>query len=848
MISNSLNRYLESQLQFKKQEFVNSQTQIKELEMALVKARSLNAQQQELYTQVVESCNIAECRIAEVERELAEVREETANRSTISEAQERNQQWKKALERVGELEQQLAEREEDCPAIPQAPAIPLPPVLTFADQSEMDAVASLVVRLQRVREERDTLRGNVEFLNLELRAKEAAFEHQIEAQRSRLLQLLQASEQDIEFLLHDLAAYEARFAKLQQENSLMADRDQAVLLRMQTVSTAALLALQRTHSQLETETAISSEKVEQLQSQLEEEQHASEAVIEGLKDILHKRDASFVEIQNQYSDLNNDYREKSRIFRDLQDKIVDLEDERQKLMEAVEEEAGNARLMQRELDARGMDYARLEESYNTLREYLHETKQEAEQLRNNHMTSLAQQDPESKDALERHIEELEGRVTRRNEQIGIQQNDIRRLDMNLRIAENAVDEMRTEVDELRRQVVWLEDDASNVRQERNIAQRELDAARSELDSLHHSVDQKDALLKVNDEAHFAQLATLVEIISTSCVQVRFTTSALQTANSEIEELQSRFNNRVYIHRKDSLTDDEELTTTKPTVDALPPAQQQAAQRLVEFTRKTELLETDLQIAIDRGDALARQMQRTMDLAREEVRERMETMEECIGTLSGEVESLEERLGEAQQQIQVVMDQNGELTNQNYDLESKMESMAKERKAKIEELEGKVRGLEEEIKQARDDLNEKSRMVLEYQDELDQLRQELSEALEAAENSRELKARAETLQQEKTSLVEQVNQLSSGINERKLEIEVLLRRMAEIDSLKEQLRQGSEKLHQSEATRSQLENDLSVLRTETDQVQQRLVDKDAALQAYQFELDSASKRSVAFHKA
>lgn len=830
-------RYVDSQLSFRQQELTHAQTQVKELETALSKARALNNQQQELYAEVVKSCNVAEGRVEEVERELAEIRDEVANRSTMSEAQERNRQWKQALDRVGELERQLAEMDEG-PSTPKASTTPLPPVLTFADESERDAVASLVIRLGRVREERDRLRDSVEFLNLELRAKEVTFERQKEAQRSRLLRTLQSAEQDIAHLRHDLTLCEQRLSASQQESSVAAKSWTANLNRTNSISTAALVALQHAHYQLETSTPLT-ENVAPVNVQVENELQESMKAIQDLKALLEKRDASLIELNNQYSDLNRDAREKGRSLQDLQDKLEELEEARHKLEDLLAEQNGNVRALERELDARGMEYQRLEEAHTIAREELYEARQEADQLRNNHMTELGQENPEVKETLERHIDELDARIVRRNEQIGIQQNDIRRLDMNLRIAESTVDELRTEVDELRRQVGWLEDDASNVRQERNSAQKELETARHELDFIQGSIGKHDAVSRASEQAREVEIATLVEIISTSCVQVRLTTSALDDANMKVDELQSLLDSlpEGQMNSAQSENLSQELEDARKTIETLSNSHQQDSQRLLDYSQKTEQLETALQDALSRGNTLAEQMGRASELARYEVEERILSLEEQIETMSGEVESLEERLGEAQQQIEVVLSQNGDLTNQIYELETTAETASKEHQEKVDELEATVQRLQDEVQDSKANQSTNQASL----QELNKLKEELSIAQTAAKNAEELKSRVETLQKEKTALTEQIGQLSSSINERKMELDTLLRRVAEVDALKEEILRKSEDVQQAEATRSQLEQELALVRSEMQQTQQQLSDKSTSLQQCQNALADASQQ-------
>jgi len=823
-------------LQFRQQELTHAQSQIKDLELALGKARNFNAQQQELYSEAVKSCNLAETRAAEVEQELLALRDEMANRSTCEEAAERNRQWALAVERVSELERALNRK--DDPSTPKTSAILLPPVGTFNDQSDMDAIASLFVTLQRIREERDTLRGSVEFLSFELRAKESAIEQRLESQRMTSQLLLQSAEEDVSQLRRDLSFCEARLLQSQEESLHSLERCNTRLYHAQTMATATLVALQHANAQREVEDQRWIADIVQLEFMLEEERQTSRGA-QTLKQDLEQRDRTVAEVNNLYAEATRTARETARELREWQAQFSELDETRNKLEGELEEERTRFRDLERNCSAQTLAYQRLEETHQTLREELYEARMEVDQLRNDHMTDLANASPDAQSVLQGHIEELEARIVRRNEQIGTQQNDIRRLDMNLCIAENAVEEMRLELGELRAQNISLEEDAATVRQERNRAEKELDLARGELDALRVTMSKQDDVLRQNDEGREQEITILVEVISTHNLQVRKITRDLQKAHGEISKLQHLLEQRS-VHQYSAAAEGHllEMEKLRQIVTEISALHEQDTGMLADYSRQIEQLKQSLQEATERGDVLAQQLCRTGQLARDEVAAQIRTLEDQVDTLSAEVEGLEERLAEGQQNIQTVLKQNGDLENQVTDLHEAASAKSRDHKEKVEELNAKIETLQGELDGLRN-ANETERSSLSQ--ELEAVKQELSAAIKLVKESEEVKARVQALHAEGQALATKLAQATSDLQARTAENADLQRRVAEIGELKAIVQRQDLDLHAAQVARSQAEHDLAGVQADLENLRSLMDEKNAVLEQCRQELTQALKQ-------
>lgn len=84
--------------------------------------------------------------------------------------------------------------------------------------------------------------------------------------------------------------------------------------------------------------------------------------------------------------------------------------------------------------------------------------------------------------LREHIEELEARVMRRTEQIGIHQHDIRRLETNLRLQEERLSELMAELEMMAAQKDAMVEDCADAREARDEALTRVEALEEELEA------------------------------------------------------------------------------------------------------------------------------------------------------------------------------------------------------------------------------------------------------------------------------------------------------------------------------------------------------------------------------
>lgn len=357
-----------------------------------------------------------------------------------------------------------------------------------SDPKAATYIATLLSAIDRLRGERDNLRRDLNFLESEskfavqaLEAKvasvpplvndakaqtETLLQHTVETRRLGLaatataivvshLQLqLEGTSTEVARVEGQLA--DANTARENQDNtskSLQADLDIALQdLEVASAERATLL------EQLESKTQVSSDEVEKLSTA-----HAE------TKDALKEAEA-------QLSDVTKS--------------LEEAESERDSLHLQVTN-------LQTDLALAQEDLTEAENRYSVL---------QAQQLSSMSSSDVAR-------SLREQIEELEMRVLRRTEQIGIHQHDIKRLETNLRLQEERVGEMTVELETLGAQKEAMVEDCADAREAR-------DEAIEKCETLELDVEGLEAKLEKTEEEREQEASAMVAIIMETVARSR----------------------------------------------------------------------------------------------------------------------------------------------------------------------------------------------------------------------------------------------------------------------------------------------------------------------------------------
>lgn len=116
-------------------------------------------------------------------------------------------------------------------------------------------------------------------------------------------------------------------------------------------------------------------------------------------------------------------------------------------------------------------------------------------------------------SLQQQIEELEGRVLRRTELIGILQHDVKRLDTNLRLQEERVVEMTSELETLAAQKDAMVEDCADAREARDRTVEKCECLEMEVEALEGRVEAAEA-------ERLLEAATLTKVIAETTGRLR----------------------------------------------------------------------------------------------------------------------------------------------------------------------------------------------------------------------------------------------------------------------------------------------------------------------------------------
>ncbi|KAJ3922219.1 hypothetical protein F5877DRAFT_34278, partial [Lentinula edodes] len=161
--------------------------------------------------------------------------------------------------------------------------------------------------------------------------------------------------------------------------------------------------------------------------------------------------------------------------------------------------------------------------------------------------------------LRSQIEELEGRVMRRTEQIGIHQHDIRRLETNLRLHEERLAEMTTEMEMIVAQKDAMVEDCADARDQRDEAILKIEKLEEDVERLENLLEdrnqEQEAIIEVMflNSARTKEKMTVENAESLASSQAELTRSLMSTEDlvqmkidlsGQVRELEDQLGSRV----------------------------------------------------------------------------------------------------------------------------------------------------------------------------------------------------------------------------------------------------------------------------------------------------------------
>ena len=390
--------------------------------------------------------------------------------------------------------------------------------------------------IERLRGERDQLKADIDFVQMEAHFKVQALENKLrDAQVSVPV---------------DSESMQSQELVSRMTSNL--DQQKVVMKKLQTMSSSLSVVVSHFHNQcdeLQNQAQLSSESYDAIISKKDEELGSMRRLLDKYMDENAIIQDSIAELQEQ---LQGKLEEIENIVAEGNESIMSREEEISSLTLRLHDANASLRTERERRETVENQMQELEISYNDAKQQLEDALDECKHLEDNHITTV--QPGQEASTLAKKIEVLEARVKRRNEQIGQHQHDIKRLETNLTLLEERLEEATEELELAETAKNAMVEDCDVAREEREVAQRALVDSESKVEQL--TMDLDDAVKEIANLKEHLQFLESQEVRANSLSEELFSvTNAateqeermntiledLRSAEEELEEARARIN-------------------------------------------------------------------------------------------------------------------------------------------------------------------------------------------------------------------------------------------------------------------------------------------------------------------
>jgi chromosome segregation ATPase len=385
----------------------------------------------------------------------------------------------------------------------------------------------LLSAVDRLRGERDELRRQLEFLQVESKFTIESLENQINSEtRSRKADAV-AEDPRISQLQGEVRELLERLARM-NSHSRVGQPDAAVdPSRLDLIASASLVMVGHLQTRVDHDIELREKarvEISHLRSQLQDAVVSHDESLRTNHGIQH----SVLDMQHQLHDTRQQRDDLLLRVEHLQSQVTAIARIREQSRELQSNlEGTNARLSdttkaledaESERNSLKVELVNLHNDMALVQEELKQAEQRYSDLQNQQLSSMSSTQVNRK--LKEQIEELEGRVARRTEQIGIHQHDIKRLETNLKLQEDRISEMTSELEIAMSEKESMVEDCADAREAR-------DRALKKAEDLEDAVATLETQIQALEQQRELEVATLVEVWSSTLVRSRSSTTRLR---------------------------------------------------------------------------------------------------------------------------------------------------------------------------------------------------------------------------------------------------------------------------------------------------------------------------------
>ena len=572
----------------------------------------------------------------------------------------------------------------------------------------------LLVAVDRLRVERDGLRRDISFLESESRFTIEALERKLASSSVSLYSDIDPTSKTLDQMKHEMDELHAQLNEVTEEYVTRLNFKNSEISRLSLTLEGLVIVFDRMMS-LEQSSLISEER----QSLMKSMEEKYEVTVLCLEAMTSQRDDLLVKLQTKDADWENEIRLAQHDIDELKNAVVELN--------------AHIDLVESERDSLALQVTNLTSDLQNAQNELTNAESRYTNLQFHQLSNMTSN--EATRTLREHIEELEARVMRRTEQIGIHQHDIRRLETNLRLQEERLSEMMAELEMMAAQKDAMVEDCADAREARDEALARVEALEEELEVASENEQLvTDLIAVVVDTAARARKA--IQDVKESATHregaLRTTIAGIEAQIGDIQQqrdasiqdllqqkggLEARLENYEKAHTNNENNEKQVAELHLQHAEEVKLLQQRQVESEAAFKDlqiQYKSAEVDHQIALEEATSLVKELGDELELTKRRIEESQDSHSVSEQQHAQRIAELEGKLKQAGQDYQSVLQTSNTIEKERCDLANMLHKMKGDHEHLManvrDEHLGSQRTMEKRLQNLQNDAEDKARLL------------------------------------------------------------------------------------------------------------------------------------------
>ena len=402
-----------------------------------------------------------------------------------------------------------------------------------------ETVERLLTAVDRLRSERDDLRRQLEFLQVESKFTIEALENKINSGASNVQAAATTEDPRVHQLQDEVQELLERLAKASSRSHKDLSSSAVESSRLSLIASASLVMVEHLQTRIDHDSKAMDQtliEISHIRSQLQdtmtssdESHHTNHTLQQSLLDLQHRLESSTSSLhvtQRQRDDLllQVDHLQSQILASDrIREQYQELQSNHERTSTSLADVTNALEDAESERNSLRVEVVNLQGDIVSAQNSLKQAEQRYSDLQNQQLSSMSSAQVNRK--LKEQIEDLEGRVARRTEQIGIHQHDIKRLETNLKLQEDRIAEMTSELEIAMSEKESMVEDCADAREAR-------DRALKKADDLEDAVETLEMQRRSSEAQRDSEVSALVEVWSSTLAKSRSSIARLRAVAHE----------------------------------------------------------------------------------------------------------------------------------------------------------------------------------------------------------------------------------------------------------------------------------------------------------------------------